>query len=345
MTVKDIQTKMLSEISDTFDKSDGGFTYDVTKSVAVALNDQRNVAATTLDKMDVDNLTDDELERFAYQRAGIERKPATYATTQILLTGSVAAAVNVGDLVAADTVFYEILDDGVLDTNGQLYANVIAQEIGAAGNVPVGAINSFPQTLSGITSVINLAAVTNGYAAELDDDLRQRYYDKLQRPGKAGNGYHYREWALSVVGVGKVKVFPLWDGPLTVKVVIIDSNMEVPSADLLTSVENFINAEGPFGAIVTIAPAEALVIDLSATLILSEGLSVDDVKSAIEAKITTYLKSLVFEADYVSVAQIGRELLSVEGVLDYTNLLLNNDTANILIGTVQMPEIGTVILI
>lgn len=59
---------------------------------------------------------------------------------------------------------------------------------------------------------------------ETDDELRARYYIKIQTPATSGNAYHYRLWSKEVSGVGDAKVYPLWNGNGTVKVLIIDSN-------------------------------------------------------------------------------------------------------------------------
>lgn len=345
MSVETIHQKMMNEIDDQFDKSNGSFTYDVTKSVAIVVDEQSAKTDDVVNKINVDNLTGDELIRFVYQRAGIVHKGATYSTTPVKLTGSPNQIVPIGSLVSADDIFYETTQSATLNSTGQGYVEVRCQLAGSVGNVPAGAINSFPVTLSGITGVINETAVTNGYAAESWDELRQRYYDKLQRPGKAGNKYHYEEWAQSVVGVGKAEVYPLWNGPLTIKVVIVDANINVPSQDLLDGVFNYIESERPFGAIVTVEGATALSINVSVDITVVEGLTNEDVQQALENKIINYLKSLAFESDYVSRAQIGRIILETEGIADYINLTINGGTSNIDVPDGHIPVLGTVTLL
>ena len=48
---------------------------------------------------------------------------------------------------------------------------------------------------------------------------------------KAGNKYHYREWALEVTGVGDAKIFPRYNGPLSIKVVasMRTNYLQIPS--------------------------------------------------------------------------------------------------------------------
>ncbi|SCY30229.1 baseplate J/gp47 family protein [Lysinibacillus fusiformis] len=345
MSINAIHENMLNTINDTFDKSNGGFTYDVTRSIANVVNGQSEKSNETIDKLNVDNLTGEELTRFVFQRAGITRKEATFATTFVKLFGNANQTVSEKALLAADEIFYETKEASVLNVNGEGYVEVMCQLSGPIGNVPVGAIKSFPVTIAGVTSVINENAVTNGYAAESDEDLRKRYYDKLQRPGKAGNKYHYEEWAKEVIGVGKVKVYPLWDGPLTIKVVIVDANIEIPSEQLINDVLEHIESERPFGAIVTVTGATSLEINVRVDITVQEGLINEDVKIALKANIKRYLKSLAFESEYVSRAQIGKIILETEGIVDYVDLRLNEGTSNIEIPDTNIPTLGTVTLI
>lgn len=46
-----------------------------------------------------------------------------------------------------------------------------------------------------------------------------------EAPPNGANGWQYRQWALSVAGVGDAKVVELSQGPGTVGVTIVDSNM------------------------------------------------------------------------------------------------------------------------
>lgn len=345
MTIETIHQNMLNNTSDNFDKSNGSWTYDIEKSVAIELSKHETKTDNIIDKLDIENLTGDELTRFIFQRTGIKRNLATFANGKVLITVTASTSIKVGDLVAADDIFYQFIKSETFNTAGKYHVNVRCIQAGISGNVPSGAINSFPTTLSNISTVINEAAFDNGYPEETDASLRQRYYDKLQRPGKAGNKYHYREWAQSVSGVGKVKVFPRWNGALTVKVAVLDVNNGLASQALINLVSSHIESERPFGANVTVVTGEELVINISSTFVLNSGYTFEQVKPLIENRLASYFRSIAFEDGlaYISHAQIGRELLDVEGIEDYSNLLLNGSTGNLAIGDTQVPMIGGVV--
>lgn len=338
--MSNIQRSLLNNIDDKYDKSNGSFVFDIINAIAKKFEEQDEQIIDVLNSLDIENLEGEELEKFVYQRAGIKRKPATKATTIVEIHGAPSAKIEKGSLVAANDIFYVVDETTTLNSEGFASVGVTCQSEGAIGNVPVGAINSFPITIEGITTVNNSSVVNNGYEKENDEDLRNRYYEKLQKPGKAGNEYHYLEWAKSVTGVGKVKVFPRHEGPLTVKVSILTSNTEIASPELIESVSNYISTQKPFGSTVTVTTGTELKINISVSLTIEPSYSLETLKPIIKETLQKYLKSLTYEASYISYAQIGKEILSVQGVQDYSGLLINGATDNILLSDEQVPVVG-----
>lgn len=338
---KIIHDRMMTNISNDYDKSKGNFVYDVTKPVAVEFAEQQKKIAAVQEKLDVEKLTDDELTRFVYQRTGISRKPATQATTTVIVSGTAGTLVKVGELVGTDTILYTVLEEAVLNESGFAHVRVQCNEFGQIGNVPANTIVNFPASINGLVNVYNPDAVVDGYDEETDNDLRQRYYDKLQRPGKAGNKYQYREWALEVTGVGDAKVFPRYNGPLTMKVVVIDANKLPATSELIEDVKKHIEIEMPFGVEdLLVISAEALLINLSVALTLMPGYTEEGVKTNIKKNIITHLKEIAFKTSFVSYAKVGALIIDSDGVLDYQNLLINGSTANVVIPDDGVPVMG-----
>lgn len=338
---KIIHDRMMTNISNDYDKSKGNFVYDVTKPVAVEFVGQQKKIAAVQEKLDVEKLTGDELTRFVYQRTGISRKPATQATTTVIVSGTAGTLVKVGELVGTDTILYTVLEEAVLNESGFAHVRVQCNEFGQIGNVPANTIINFPSSINGLVNVYNPDAVVDGYDEETDHDLRQRYYDKLQRPGKAGNKYQYREWALEVTGVGDAKVFPRYNGPLTMKAVVIDANKLPATSELIEDVKMHIEIEMPFGVEdLLVKSAEALLINLSVSLTLMPGYTEEVVKTNIKKNITTHLKEIAFKTSFVSYAKVGALIIDSDGVLDYQNLLINGSTANVVIPDDGVPVMG-----
>ena len=126
------------------------------------------------------------------------------------------------------------------------------------------------------------------------------------------------------------------------KVLVVDAEMGVPSGDLLEKVRAEIAANAPIGATVTVAAPEVLTVDVA--LSVTDGVGNAD---GIKQVLNDYFKETVFEADSISYAHIGKVILSEyvkTGVLDYTDLKVNNGTVNIPVADGQLPVIGQVTL-
>ena len=67
----------------------------------------------------------------------------------------------------------------------------------------------------------------------------------------------------SVPGVGEAKCIPLWNGPGTVKVVIVDADSQVAPIELIQKVQKFIDDVKPIGATLTVSTAEEITINIS----------------------------------------------------------------------------------
>ncbi len=341
-TIDNIQNELLSNISDDYEKSPGYLTYDLLKSFAIEEAEIYAALQTIIDKVDVDKLTGDELEKYVYQRKGISRKPANAAKAVLTVTGT--GEISVGDLFETSTgIQFASIEQKVI--SGEETVTVQAVIAGASGNVPANTITQMPVTIQGITGVTNADVAYDGYDAESDDSLRERYYESLRQPPTSGNKYHYLTWAKEIVGVGNAIVYPLWNGDNTVKVVIIDENKQVANADLISRVQEYIdpydangnpsgNGSGvaPIGAYCTVETTTAKNINISVKVTkASENFTDETIIQNIKDKVTEYFKDIALSTidNYVSYAKIGNLILNSEGVSDYSDLTVNGGTANI----------------
>lgn len=339
-----ILDRILTNISDEYDKSEGSFFYDVEKPVAIEISSLQSEADSILDKRFADTAVDEYLDKIVEEQ-GLYRKLATKAFGTVTVTGSVGASINSGNKVASDTVNYIFTEDKVIDETGQVSVNIECEVAGSIGNVPINAIKYFPQTLDGLTSVTNTSALTNGYDKETNDELRDRYYQKVRTPSTSGNKYHYLNWAKEVTGVGDADVIPLWSGNGTVKVVIINSNKRAADNTLINSVSNYIEDNRPIGANVTVVSASEKAINITVTLVIdTKEYTLNQVKIAIENNLIKYFKDIAFACNYVSYASISNVIFNTDGVVDYSNLLINGSNTNIIIQDEEIPVLGVVSL-
>ena len=235
-----------------------------------------------------------------------------------------------------------LLDEQVtLSTAGDGTGTLTASAAGAEYNVAAGTVKLQQSPAAGLTSFA-VGAASGGVDPETDAQLVERYYDYLRKPATSGNAYQYEQWAKSVTGVGKAKVFPLWNGAGTVKVVICsESGGGAPEASV-SACSEYIESVRPIGAAVTVASATALNLSVSATISLDSSASLAAVKAQFEKALAEYLKSIAFEKAEIVYARVGFLLLDIEGVADYSDLLLNGKAQNVTVESTQIPIVSGV---
>src|SRR5665648_176430 len=341
-----ISNRMLGNIPTDIDKSEGSFYYDAIGPVAIELELKDTQIGATLDQGFVTTAEGEYLDRKVAEQ-GVTRKPSTNTTGVVTITGQLGTVVKAGTKVASGTITYTVISpDEAIDVTTMLDVTVECDVYGSTGNVPAGSIKYFSVAIMGLSAVVNTLALTNGYDGEPDDELRQRYFEKVRTPPTSGNKYHYLNWAKEVTGVGNSSVFPLWAGNGTVKVMLIDSNGQPASTQLVTDVANHIEGERPIGATVTVVSATGKTIDITVQLTISTDYTQEQALANIQASVIAYLKEIAFTENYVvSYAWIGSLILSSAGVLDHTSLTVNAGTANISVADTEVAILGTVTLI
>lgn len=339
-TKEEILARMLADIDDKYDKTVGSFFYDTQKPVAIENEKLYARIETIADRAFVRTATGDALKEKLREMA-IEMKAATAASGSVTISGTAGDLVPAGTKVMSDKLFFTVTEGAVIGADGTAEVTAVCDTCGSEGNVPAGAVKAFPVS-AGFTGVTNREAFAGGYDAETEEEAKERYYALAKKPPTSGNKYHYEAWATEVSGVGAAKCIPKWNGPGTVKVLIINQDREEADETLINSVAEHIEEERPVGAEVTVTSAVPLEIRVDVTLVLQRGYTVSDAEETVRRELNAYLKEIAFEQDYVSLARIGRRILGIEGIADYENLKINGGTANVAVAEEEVPVLGVV---
>lgn len=337
-THKDFLDSMLANLSNTEDKSPNSFSYDILSAAAIVDVDLQDLILELFDKFDVQNLEGEDLESRVYQIAGIQRKLATRSTGKVLVTGISGTPIPKDTLFFAGEVGFSLDRDYTIPEAGSLEVQVTSLDFGGVANVVPGSITKTVPIIGGINDITNPQEIRNGYDAETDDDLRERYLEKLTNPPKAGNPAHYKLWATEVDGIWAAKVFRTWQGGGTVRVVVIGLDRKTVGPELLDKVRVHILEEAPIRYEgLTVESAKAKKMDIKMNLKLEKNADLIQVKESIREAINAYFYKISFRETYASQAQIGAEVLKIEGVEDYTDLVVTGAKME----ETEVPELGS----
>lgn len=337
-TQKDFLDSMLANLSNTEDKTPNSFSYDILSAAAIVGEFLQGKVLELFDKFDVQKLEGEDLESRVYQIAGVQRKRATRSKGTILVTGAKGTQIPKDTLFYAGEVGFTINKDYVIPETGSLEVDVTSIDFGGVANVVPGSISRVEPKIGGITDITNPQEIRNGYDAETDDDLRERYLEKLTNPPKAGNPAHYKLWATEVDGIWSAKVFRTWQGGGTVRVVVIGLDRKTVGPELLEKVRAHILEEAPIRYEgLTVESAKAKKMDIKMTLKLAKNADLIQVKESIRGAIEAYFYKISFRETYASQAQIGAEVLKIEGVEDYTDLVVTGAKMT----ETEVPELGS----
>ena len=340
ITPESIKQEILSDIT-TADTREGSYTNKLVSPTATQIWKNYVAMNALLPIAYVDETSGEYIDKRAVEH-GIIRKPGTKAHAELTLTGTDGTVIQAGTIfLTLDGLEYETAG-AVTIASGTAAVTANAMEAGESYNVPAGSITNQYNSIGGLSAVTNAAAATGGTDPESDKSLVDRYYNYRQKPATSGNVHHYEQWALEVDGVGAVKVTPLVNGPGTVGVMIVGADRQPVSADVVAACAAHIEENRPIGPEITVESAAALQINVTASVTIESGTTLETVQAEFSEKLDNYLKSIAFVKYQVLFNQIAYILLGIDSVTDYTELKANGGTANITVAADQVPVIGTV---
>lgn len=357
-TEEAIRQRMLDRAAPDVDKTEGSYVWDALAPVAMELVFVSLLAQYVLTEGFAQTAEDKKYLAMRAAEHGVILRAAVKATGKITFTGTPGSTLPAGLLLATEgdetddvsSIQFVTTESVVLDTAGTGEAAIEAALAGASGNVPAERIVLLLSTNQNVKSLANHEPTSGGLDEEDIETLRARYLEKVRQPGTSGNIADYRQWAMEVPGVTDVHVIPLWAGPGTVKLIILGPNKLPPDAALVAAVQEYIaptnggERKAPIGATVTVEAAEALPIQIDATVLMdtSASVSLAEIKETFMTDLTEYLATIAFKADVIRYARTGALLIEQTGVVDYIDLTINGGTGNIPIADNQVAVVGTV---
>lgn len=356
---------LLKEVLDNapngVDTRQGSIFYDAVSGILIKIAKLYTDLDLVFALTQIDTATDEYLDMKASEY-GITRHSATSTMYNVTFDGVVP---DNGERFFTDGMYFVLKETD----NGVLYLE--AETPGASGNNIYSGTPAVPvNNIQGLISATFGDIMEYGADEENDNSLRLRLREKISSPTENGNKQHYKTWCESYDGVGRARITPLWNGPNTVKAVLI-SPLGLPCSDsVVERIQEYIDpttkgyttvvggktykvgdglGEGAanLGAHFTATAAEETIINIEFDAELATGATTDNAKDEAAKALEEYMRKLVLETTNASdivirLSAVGALISGLTSVLDYSDLKINGGTENIVPGEDNVPIVGEV---
>lgn len=339
-----IQERMMNNLPPDISDMPGDFPYDFTMPTAIEASQliQFNLVRALMVAFP-EFAWDDWLDLHGEQ-AHVTRRKANAATGYVEVAGEAGVEIEAGTVFcvpATDTrsaVEFSATEKAVLiGEEHTVRVPIKAVEAGAASNVMADTITIMSSPKRGVIAIRNPEETSGGTEAETDE----AYYDRIHAEFEGarsyvGNDNDYIRWAKEVEGIGDCIVAPAWNGPGTVKLILVDSNGSPANEQLLNAVYNHIVSPGdrskrllPAGdATLTVAAARTKDISYLCTGMVIRGMTTEEAVEAFKAAVQT-LYPEAKELGVVRYNDVRPLLADIDGIEDFEDFLMNGGHANV----------------
>lgn len=358
--------KMLDQVPENIDKREGSIIYDSLTPAAMICAEQSLELANIIRQTYIKTAQGEFLDYRAIEH-GTNRYLATQTEVRAIFQDQDGQPINnvvVGDRFASigeQPIFYT-----VTKINDDLSGELIADEAGTAPNSYLGQI--LPVTSNDALYWAEIKEVTiPARDAENDEHLRARILNANSWIAYGGNVSDYLDMMSKIREVGATQVYPTWQGPGTVKLVIINNDYKPASNTLIKKVKEEIDPEdkttqgyglAPIDHRVTVVAPEILNVNIEATVIVGADANLETVKTNIRKTLEDFFNGLRQTWSNIDSTQgrgysiiiyrskILSRIMMVEGVANSSMPKLNGKDEDIVLAfnndVSQLPMLGEV---
>lgn len=303
---------MLDNVPNDIDKREGSIIYDAVAPAAMVSAQQSLSLANILRETYIKTAQGEFLDYRAVEH-GTSRYAATNTEVKAKFNDDNGKPINVevGDRfasIAKSPIFYTVIkanDDGT--------AEMQAEEAGTSANSYIGQV--LPVTPNDNLAWAEITEITiPARDEETDDHLRARLLNSNSWVAYGGNVADYLDMTNKIHDVGATQVYPTWDGPGTVKLVILNNDLMPASQTLIKKVKEEIDPEesatqgyglAPIDHRVTVTAPETFTVDITMNVTVADSANIDTIKANIKTSLEEFFKSLRRDWDTVN-PTVGR---------------------------------------
>lgn len=356
---------MLDNVPNDIDKREGSIIYDAVAPAAMVSAQQSLSLANIIRETYIKTAQGEFLDYRAVEH-GTSRYTATNTEVKAKFNDDDGKPVNVevGDRfasIAESPIFYT-----VIKSNGDGTAEMQAEEAGTSANSYLGQV--LPVTPNDNLAWAEITEITiPARDEENDEHLRARLLNTNSWVAYGGNVADYLNMTSKINDVGATQVYPTWDGPGTVKLVILNNNLMPASSTLVKKVKEEIDPEesttqgyglAPIDHRVTVVAPETFEVNIAVNVTVADSANIDTIKANIKTSLEEFFKLLRRDWSVIdSVTGRGYKLIvyrskilsrvmTLEGVTNATMPQLNGEDEDLQLvfsnTTSQLPVLGEV---
>lgn len=363
-TYEALLKEMLQKANEKVDTREGSILFDAISPTALKIAEFYTQMSTLYKQMFLKTATGEALDLKGDERL-LSRKSATQAEYEFIYTGT---APPLGSSFYTESGLYFTL---LQYDNGNYYLESV--EKGTNNNNVVSGTNVVPvDTFTDLMSAQIGKLYVPAIDTQEDEEYRESIYDSIV-PGENGNIQHYKDWCKEIDGVGPIRIIPCGAGPNTVIGVILSADGSAASKELCDKVQEYIDpatngytvtidgetyimgdglGEGVanIGAhFIAMSPKEVSVDIKVYGIVISEGISIQEIIQNIRATAEELFKEIIIENDrfVIRASEVGAVIQSLDNVEGYENVKFvqdSNETYAINLSIYQTPIIGDVVL-
>lgn len=227
ITYEIILDRMLSRVSNQFDKREGSVIFDTHSPTAIELQ----ILYLELDTILKEAYGDTASREFLIRRCA-ERGITPYEATQAVLKGEftptnmelIGKRFNIGE---SNFIAVEKIADGVYKMQ--------CEDAGIIGNQQLGVMLPI-EYIDGLETAVLTEVLIPGESEEDTEDLRKRYFDSFSEKAFGGNVQDYLEKTNAIAGVGSTKVTRVWNGDIQPAAMIPNAKVKAWYAEIKKTV-------------------------------------------------------------------------------------------------------------
>lgn len=341
-TYENLLEEVLSGAPDYIDVREGSVYYDAVSGSVFKISQLYTDLDTILRLTSIETATGIYLDEQAANK-GLSRFEATKTKYKFVFEGSKPEK---GDRFFYDGLYftYKEGEDGEPFLESEESGDVSVNIRSGTSAISVNHIKGLQKAMFG-------EIIEYGTNIETDEQLRKRIFLKEKVNNNNGTKTHYEFWCLEVVGVGAVKILPLFYGPNTVKGVIISSEGLPATSNLIKKVQNHVDPDfdgdgmgdglgegvSNLGAHFKVVSAKEKRITISVDIIVETGVDLEALKNQVSNVIKEHFKNEMLtkfgrHTIIIRISAIAAILFDNKNILDYSNLKMNGKIDNIKLG-------------